>query len=97
MTDPQTAKQLFLEMIELPESRRADFLDRECSAYPLVRERVQKLLRDHDLAAGFMEPPALIASPSLAALDIAPGAVIDNYKLLQQIGEGGFEEFTVNP
>ena len=89
------ANELFLNAAGLnsPDARR-EFLDRECAGDPALRAEVDALLEAHDRAGSFLEPPAL--APHLVATVEAPnvvehhGTAIGPYKLLEQIGEGGF-------
>jgi serine/threonine protein kinase/tetratricopeptide (TPR) repeat protein len=87
------ANELFLKAREIssPEERRA-FLDRECGGDAELRAGVESLLRAGTLAGDFLEAPALAhltPSPAPHPSD-RPGAVVGPYKLLEQIGEGGF-------
>jgi serine/threonine protein kinase len=71
----------------LPE--RAAFLDKACAADAELRLRVERMLEAQ--AGGFMQEPA----PGLPAVNDepikeGPGEVIGPYKLMEQIGEGGF-------
>ncbi|MGH7194424.1 MAG: serine/threonine protein kinase, partial [Candidatus Saccharimonadales bacterium] len=90
--NPQ-ANELFLRAIELgsPDNRRR-FLDGACDGDPSLRAEVEGLLAAGAQAGSFLEVPASAAYLA-AALErpIAEqaGMVIGNYKLLQQIGEGG--------
>jgi eukaryotic-like serine/threonine-protein kinase len=74
-----------------PEERAA-YLDEACGGDSERRRRVERLLKAHDKAAAFLEQPAAGVAPTVEAAAIAerPGSVIGSYKLLQQIGEGGF-------
>src|SRR6516162_54327 len=70
--------------------RRA-YLDEVCGRDESLRRGVEALLDVHERAGSFLEVP----SPNLVdTVDVAfcegPGAVIGPYKLLEQIGEGGF-------
>ncbi|GAG03154.1 unnamed protein product, partial [marine sediment metagenome] len=73
------------------EADRARFLDEACQGNPQVRSRVEELLRAHSDAGSFLggRPPA-VAPPIGQPITEKPGTVIGPYKLLQQIGEGGF-------
>ncbi len=52
---------------------------------------METLLKADDGAGSFLESPVLDSSVTLATTVLeGPGTVIDGYKLLQQIGEGGF-------
>jgi WD40 repeat protein/serine/threonine protein kinase len=76
-----------------PEERAA-FLDKACAGDAGRRARVEKLLRAYQAAGNFLQgnPPS---SDAIATIDEPPvterpGTVIGPYKLLEQIGEGGF-------
>ena len=70
---------------------RAAFLDRACGGDPEMRQRVQRLLAAHDTAGSFMAPTDPDQTlDTRSAVQEAPGSTIGRYKLLQQIGEGGF-------
>ena len=53
---------------------------------------METLLKAYDDAGSFLESPAaqFPATVNMPAVQEAPGAVIGHYKLLQQVGEGGF-------
>jgi tetratricopeptide (TPR) repeat protein/serine/threonine protein kinase len=82
-----------------PAARRA-YLEEACGTDAALRERVECLLNVFDRAGSFLEQPAVAPSetgaytPDFAEgpADIREGAgtVIGPYKLLEQIGEGGF-------
>jgi serine/threonine protein kinase/WD40 repeat protein/Tfp pilus assembly protein PilF len=57
-----------------------------------LRARVEALLRVHDEERSFLRPPAAGPDATLDDRPAAegPGTVIGPYKLLEQIGEGGF-------
>src|SRR5262245_17223146 len=72
---------------------RAAFLDTACGADVGLRLRIEALLRAHEEAGGFLrdrteagDPVATVDQPNSEG----PGTVISSYKLLEQIGEGGF-------
>ena len=74
--------------------RQAELL-RLCGSNDKLRAEVESLLKAHDAAGDFLKEPTL-NPPELAATIIysntgeRPGSVIGPYKLLEQIGEGGF-------
>jgi eukaryotic-like serine/threonine-protein kinase len=73
-----------------PEERAA-YLERACGGDAALRASVEALLRAHVGATGFLEqPPPDPAATSQAPIGERPGTVIGPYKLLQEIGEGGF-------
>ena len=93
-----TVKAVFDRAIELgsPGERRS-FLEQACSDDPDLRAKVEGLLKAHDEAGSFLEMPAAQPPDAPVGGTIAyhpitegPGTQIGAYKLLQQIGEGGF-------
>jgi serine/threonine protein kinase/Tfp pilus assembly protein PilF len=69
---------------------RAAYLDQACAANPDLRERLDNLLAAHDAAGSFLELPDEEATTPFVTLNERPGTTIGRYKLLEQIGEGGF-------
>src|SRR5438067_133024 len=85
------AKALFLEALDC---KGADemirFLEQACGSDAAVRLRVEELMRAHRDAGAFLggvEKQEVTCDQPIAE---RPGTVIGPYKLLQQIGEGGF-------
>src|SRR5262249_27356874 len=66
------------------------YLDEACGGNAEVRARVEALLRAHHDVGKFLGgPPA--PSPTVdEPMTEKPGTVLGQYKLLEQIGEGGF-------
>ena len=89
----QAVRAIFDEAAEIasPAERRA-YLERACAGNPQWRARVDLLLDAYDHAGSFLDaPPAdLQATRDGPRITEQPGTVIGRYKLLQQIGEGGF-------
>src|SRR5262245_12972947 len=90
--DTNHVRSVFLAAVEnhAPE-RWPAFLDEACGGDPELRRRVEVLLRAHEKANSLLDAP----SPDLAAtrdepIRERPGTIIGPYKLLEQIGEGGF-------
>jgi serine/threonine protein kinase/tetratricopeptide (TPR) repeat protein len=65
---------------------RLAYVEQACEHDGELLRRVQALLRVHEEEQGFLQSPAV---PDLA-LGEGPGTRIGPYKLLEQIGEGGF-------
>ena len=87
----QRAKPIFLEAIEQKSAEgRALFLDSSCGSDQSLRARVEDLLRAHAQAGQFLggSPPTKVDTVEKEAE--RPGTTIGPYKILQQIGEGGF-------
>jgi hypothetical protein len=92
--DPVRAETLFLAAVEIAEPQaRAAFLDRECGDNLTLRARVDGLLASHDEAGNFLEsaqPSTRLEAEFARLKPEEAGERIGRYKLLQQIGEGGF-------
>jgi WD40 repeat protein/serine/threonine protein kinase len=76
---------------ESPEARAA-YLDGACAHDPQLRQRVEQLLNAHPRMGNFLQAPAAALVPSVDEPSVCerPGTIIGPYKLLEQIGEGGF-------
>jgi serine/threonine protein kinase/tetratricopeptide (TPR) repeat protein len=87
-----TEREMFEAALELPLADRDAYLDRVCETDGALRQRLAGLLGKHDRASSFLEEPAVAALATLdePAVCEQPGALIGSYKLLEQIGEGGF-------
>src|SRR5262245_15537959 len=72
---------------------RARYLDEACGDNLGLRRRIEELLGAHAQAGSFMGAPAADRVPQGTVdepIREGPGTVIGPYKLLEQIGEGGF-------
>src|SRR5262245_22961126 len=92
--NPQ-ANDLFLKALEKrAASERQAYLDAACAGDAALQAEVQSLLDANARAGGFLEVPAAAVNPVLTVdegpLSEGPGTMIGPYKLLEQIGEGGF-------
>ena len=79
-------EELFQRAADLPSSERPAFLEAECAGDDALRARVEALLLRLE-GGGSLAPPELPAD--LPGVERA-GDLIDRYKLLEPIGEGGF-------
>src|SRR5262245_61168913 len=88
--DPQ-ANELFLKALDLPAAdQRHRFLDEACAGDADLRARVDGLLQAGAQAGSFLEAPACALGETIDEVLERPGTVIGPYKLLQELGEGGF-------
>src|SRR5262245_22955825 len=89
----QNRERLFHAAAELQDpTQRAAFLDAACAGDEKLRAEIEELLRHDDEAGSFLRRPAVAGEFTDAYRPVAesPGSVIGPYRLLQQIGEGGF-------
>jgi tetratricopeptide (TPR) repeat protein/serine/threonine protein kinase len=100
-----TEETLFSHAAELPPEQRAAYLDQACAGDAALRARLDRLLGLHDAPGSFLVAPAAedlagidldvtiphvpLALHEMNANERA-GERIGRYKLLQEIGEGGF-------
>jgi len=90
--DPARVEAVFGEALtKVDAALRAAYLDQACGGDIALRERVEALLVAHNATANFLKlPDADPASRLSPVLSEGPGSTIGRYKLLEQIGEGGF-------
>ena len=93
---------LFAAATALPESERAAYFDTACAGDAKQRALIEALLRSHEIS-GFMDdrtrggglqppfhPPRTLDSDSASSRAEQAGETIGRYRLLQEIGQGGF-------
>ena len=90
-----TERQAFEAALDMPAENRAAYLRGVCGADASLLQRLEDLLRRHEAAGSFLEQPLEVGpldqtGPGGQVLTDVPGTVIGPYKLLEQIGEGGF-------
>jgi WD40 repeat protein/serine/threonine protein kinase len=93
MTDPSPLEAIFFAALEKgAPQQRAAYLDEACAGDAVLRRRVEKMLAAQAQAGSFLEQPAgsPVATVAEEPVREGPGAVIGPYKLIEQIGEGGF-------
>src|SRR5579872_2575719 len=72
-------------------AERIAYLNRICAGNPDLHKRLDSLLSMESQLGSFLESPAIreVITIDLPGTE-SPGTVIGPYKLLEQIGEGGF-------
>jgi serine/threonine protein kinase/WD40 repeat protein len=81
----------FNAALEQPATERADFLADACGSDTAFHERVRRLLAAHEKAGLFLEAVGPEVESELARLlPEEAGNRIGSYRLIEQIGEGGF-------
>jgi serine/threonine protein kinase/Tfp pilus assembly protein PilF len=94
MPDPfHLEREIFAAALDCPTPAERDaYLDAACGSDAALRARVDNLLRAHAAAGRFMEGSS--SAPETASAEAPlrerPGTRIDRYRLIEQIGEGGF-------
>ncbi|MCA9280260.1 MAG: tetratricopeptide repeat protein [Phycisphaeraceae bacterium] len=91
------ARRIFMELAYLPADKQSSALAQACAGDDSLRTEVETLLRADAQAGGFMDAPTsdVVAANQENATVAASsreraGEHIGRYKLLEQIGEGGF-------
>ena len=87
------AKSIFLNAVEITASEeRLAFVKLQCAGDDRLRTDVNELLEHQQSLGSFLEPPAANMGAAIDPSPIleGPGTLIGPYKLIDQIGEGGF-------
>jgi len=92
MTDTKrSAKEIFLSVIEKESpAERAALLDEACAGDAALRQEVEALLSAHLKPDNPLERPAFGPTVLSASIAERPGSMVGPYRLMEQIGEGGF-------
>src|SRR5438874_2689170 len=89
----QSLESILAAAVEMPaEAERQRFVQQACAGDGELKRRVEELIENHFRAGDFLEFPAAGVSLTGEAASVTerPGTMIGPYKLLEQIGEGGF-------
>jgi WD40 repeat protein/serine/threonine protein kinase len=82
---------IFCAALELESSgERAAYLDQACGDDFEARQRVERLLAAHSQAGSFLGARPAVAATTSDTTVSTVGTMIGSYRLLEQIGEGGF-------
>jgi len=90
-TEDKNEETIFDTAVQLKNrTERDEYLSEVCAGNSTQRASVEELLRHHD-ADSFLDVPPVDSDVTLddSPLSESPGTVIDRYKLLEGIGEGG--------
>src|SRR6516162_5674403 len=85
------ARMIFLEAVEREPDQCADFVNATCESDAELRVRVDQLLSAHrEMGSIDSAEDETVSSSKGPVPDERPGALIGNYRIVEQIGEGGF-------
>jgi tetratricopeptide (TPR) repeat protein/serine/threonine protein kinase len=91
--EPKSIDRIYWDAAQIasPAEQNA-YLDSACANDVELRRRVEHLLQARSKAEDFLESPPhnLVATVVERPVNEGPGTVIGHYKLLEQVGEGGF-------
>src|SRR5262245_61500214 len=93
MNHPSPLEAIFFAALEKGSPQeRAAYIEEACAGDPDLCRRVEKMLTAQARAGSFLEQPACspVVTVDEQPISEGPGTVIGPYKLLEQIGEGGF-------
>ncbi|MGH7137791.1 MAG: serine/threonine-protein kinase, partial [Pirellulales bacterium] len=89
--DAKLVRDLFLAAAELPTEGRATYLTDHCGQDAELRAEVERLLVAHEQPASLLDRPAPgMPTAEFKPINERPGMMVGPYKLMEQIGEGGF-------
>ena len=89
--DAKLVRDLFLAAAELPTAHLASYLNDHCGQDAQLRAEVERLLAAHEQPAGLLDRPAPgMPTAEHTPIHERPGTMVGPYKLMEQIGEGGF-------
>jgi serine/threonine protein kinase/tetratricopeptide (TPR) repeat protein len=74
------------------QEQRSAYLNEVCGADLGLRQHIEGLLKAHEMLGSYLASPPAGLAPTIDRPPITegPGTIIGPYKLLEQIGEGGF-------
>lgn len=90
MSESARIRALFDEVVDLAGHDREARLRAHCAGDLALFARVEALLAAAEREDGFLAAPTVAESSAAIPLNERPGTFIGRYRLLEQIGEGGF-------
>jgi len=90
--DNKNEEQIYYQAISKPPDERQAYIKEACGDDADLLGRIETLLKARDQAGSFLNAPPFDPNVTLdtSPLTEGPGTIIGRYKLLEQIGEGGF-------
>src|SRR5262245_27051541 len=91
LADQHTEESIFKLAAEIPtREARIAFLHQVCGNDDALLNRLLTLLRAHDEAPTFLESPPQLLAELVQTPSFKVGTLIGPYRLVEQLGEGGF-------
>jgi len=89
---PKNEETIYHEAVSRRPKERKAYIEAACGDDTELLARIEALLKAREVKDSFLEVPALDPDITLddAPISEGPGTVIGRYKLLEQVGEGGF-------
>ena len=87
------ARSIFFNALERTGVELEEYVKSACASDEQLHGRVDQLLQAHREMGNIETPTNAVGSPSALPRDVSlegPGTIIGSYRLLEQIGEGGF-------
>jgi predicted Ser/Thr protein kinase/TolB-like protein len=88
----QQIEALFADAIDRPAAGRAALLESACAGDPALRTSLERLLRAHDRAEGFLrelDSARAAALIEVSGMQDGEGQIIGRYRVVRQLGRGG--------
>ena len=88
----QKSDSIFWAALEIDSHQeRGAYLDEACGSDQEQRAQIEEMLAAHSRAEGFLGQPAVLGQMTTAFPPVTekPGTMIGQYKLIEEIGEGG--------
>jgi len=86
----KSEEEIYYAALKEPPDGRSAYIKAACGDDSELLERVESLLKIRENPNNFLESPLFIDQPlTNISLQEQPGTIIDRYKLLEKIGEGG--------
>ncbi|MCI0360922.1 MAG: protein kinase [Planctomycetaceae bacterium] len=94
MSEPTPLESIFFAALEKAPGERAAFVNEACAGDESLRRRLERMLAAQIDAGSFLESPpsavSVTSGPTIQQTQERAGMQIGPYRLLEQIGEGGF-------
>lgn len=90
-------QRLFMESMDLPQHARNEFIDRSCEKDESLAQELKELLAAHaensdESSTSTEDDEARSPNDSIDSMNLQPGAMIGAFRIVEQIGIGGFGE-----